>query len=138
MNELQLTGRLVKICPKESGTSKSSGKEWSNLTFVIETEDTQYHKLIAMVLFGDKITYLDKFNIGDELTVKFSVESKEHNGRYFTSANAYSIQGTAKTGTNQTTGSLNNYSSVVKDAGLPPTEYATQEPIQDEDSDLPF
>ena len=135
MNELQLTGRLVKICPKESGVSKSN-KAWENLTFVIETEDTEYHKLISMVLFGDKISYIDKFNIGDVLTVKFSIESREFNNRYFTNVNAYSITG-EETKQN-TTGGGTTYASglSVKEQIM---EQKANEPVDEGyDSGLPF
>lgn len=139
MNELQLTGRLVKICPIESGTSKSN-KPWQSLTFVIETEDSQYHELIACVLFGDKVTYIDKFKVGEMITVKFSIKSREFNGRYFTSVSAYSVSPYQET-TFSTTGSPNNYSSAVKDNGLPQSEMAWTEkdkqPEPEEDN-LPF
>jgi len=136
MNELQLTATLIKKCETETGTSKS-GKQYQNRTFVVEVGG-QYPKQVACNLFGDKTSYIDKFNEGDEITVKFSVESREYNGKYFTSINAYSVQGDNASG-NQTTGSPNNYQSAVKTNNLPPMEYATQDPIVDEEDDkLPF
>ena len=133
MNEIQLVGRLVKIGSKESGTSKQ-GKEWSNLTFVIETEDDKYPKLIAMVLFGDKTSYIEKFNIGDVLTVKCSIESREFNGKWFTNVNAFAV---------------NLVQGKSESSGLPPSESVTHEAQykravdveaveEDENTDLPF
>jgi len=133
MNELQLTGTLIKKCEIEKGTSKA-GKEYQNRTFVIEITSGEYTKQIAFVLFGDKTSYVDNFSEGDELTVKFSVESREYNGRYFSNINAYSVQGTAKSGTNQTTGIQNSNQG----SKLPPSEMATEGQVEDEDTGLPF
>ncbi len=90
MNEVQFTGRLVKSYPVESGVNKQN-KEWSKLTFVIETEDEKYPKLIAMILFGDKTSYIEKFKIGDVLEVRCNVESKEYKGKWFTNVNAFAV-----------------------------------------------
>ena len=135
MNELQITGTLIKKCEIEKGVSKA-GKEYQNRTFVVDLGG-QYPKSIAFVLFGDKTSYVDNFNIGDELTVKFSVESREFNDRWFSNINAYSVQKVS--GTEKTSEVLPVYESPVKGNNLPPTEYATQSQQPEDDGDgLPF
>lgn len=129
-NELKLTGVIIAILPVESGTSKA-GKEWKKQNFVIETNE-QYPKKACFTLFGDKLSYLDKFAEGSTVDVKFNAESNEFNGKYFTNLNAYSIFGdeAQKSGSNTSGSGL-----------LPPTEHATQgmnEQPEDSGNDLPF
>jgi hypothetical protein len=140
MSELQLTGILIKKCDIDRGVSKS-GKEYQNRTFVLE-QGGQYPKQIAFVLFGDKTSYVDNFNEGDELTVKFSIESRDFNGRYFTNINAYNVQKHNENSISQTTSTTNNYSNAV----IKTNEMSIKDQIMErkanepeiEDCDLPF
>ena len=135
MSELQLTGRLYKVLPELSGVSKS-GKDWKKKDFCIETEE-QYSKKVCFTLFGEKVSYVDKFTIGDMLDVKFNVESNEGtNDRWFSNINAYSVQKVS--GTEKTSEVLPVYESPVKGNNLPPTEHAFTDNQPNEPDDLPF
>ena len=83
--------KITKVNEVESGTSKS-GKEWSKLTFVGETEE-QYNNLYAFELFGkEKVDNFVKFNKeGDVVDVDFNVSTREWEGRYFTSLSAWKV-----------------------------------------------
>ena len=87
---LNISGKLVKILDVESGTSKA-GKEWKKGGLVIDT-GSQYNPEIAFSLFGeDKIKLTNNYKVGDELTVSFNLSSREHNGKYYSSVDAWSI-----------------------------------------------
>lgn len=141
MNNLELTGRLFKVLPEQSGTSKS-GKEWKKKDFCIETEE-QYSKRVCFTLFGEKVSYIDKFTLGDMLDVKFNVESNEGtNNKWFHNVNAYNVQKTTESGSNQTTGNQDNYSSAI----INPNDISIKDQImaqksnepESESDDLPF
>jgi hypothetical protein len=82
-------GRLSVKLPTTSGTSKA-GKDWSKTSFVIEVEDGKYSKLIALDTMSDKvIAAVESARIGSEVEVKFDVQSREYQGKYYTNANCY-------------------------------------------------
>jgi hypothetical protein len=89
MSELSVKGKVTKILPEETGTSKA-GKEWKKQEFVIKTDD-QYPKDVCFTLFGDKTDLLSKVSVDNEVSVSFNVESREYNGKWFHNINAWKI-----------------------------------------------
>jgi len=83
--------KITKVSDTQSGTSKA-GKDWSKLTFVGETNE-EYNNLYAFELFGqEKVENFNKFNkVGDVVNVEFNVNTREWEGRYFTSLSAWRI-----------------------------------------------
>jgi hypothetical protein len=82
-------GRLSVKLPTTSGTSKA-GKDWTKTSFVIEVEDGKYSKLIALDTMNEKvISVVESAKIGSEVEVKFDVQSREYQGKYYTNANCY-------------------------------------------------
>ena len=90
----EVKGTIKFIGQVETGTGKT-GKEWSKRMFVITTDDSQYPKDIAFILMGDKTAYIDKYPVGSVVSVKYDVSSNEFNGKWYTSANAFSVFGEA-------------------------------------------
>lgn len=93
MQPLIITGIIKSILPVQGGVGKSSGKAWQKQDFVIETIE-QYPRLIAVSAFGRVIDQLPK-HLGVEVEVDIDIESREHNGRWFSSINARYIKQTA-------------------------------------------
>lgn len=87
---MDITGKIIAVCPQQGGTSKA-GKEWKSQTFVLETEE-QYPRKVAFELFGNK---LDEFGgacqMGAKVNVSFDIESREFNGRWYTSVRAWRV-----------------------------------------------
>lgn len=114
---MEISGKVIAILPLQSGEGKNG--TWRSQDYVIETGG-QYPKKICFNLFGDKI---DQFpiSIDDSLKVSFDVESKEYNGRWFTSIRAWKVE---------------------KDVGTPipsSSPMASQSaPVAGEGDDLPF
>lgn len=86
---LSIKGKLVKHLPLENGTNKS-GKPWQKSGIVIEYGD-EYPKKLALDLFGERATMANNIPDGSMVTVNFSVESNEYNGKYITNCRAISI-----------------------------------------------
>lgn len=89
---LELKGTIKVILDEQSGEGKNGA--WRKQDFVIEYKDGDYPKLACFTSFGEKkIEYLNKYKVGQEVTVSFNAESKEWNGKYFTNLNAWKISG---------------------------------------------
>lgn len=83
---MEIKGKVVDNLGVQRGTSKA-GKEWSKAMIVIETEG-QYPKKIAL----DNMKNADSFGalaVGTEGVFHIEVESREFNGRWYTSASCW-------------------------------------------------
>jgi len=92
---MQLTGTVKTILPSESGEGKNG--TWTKQIFIIEYMDGNYPKSVAFTLFNDKNDSLNSVGIGSEVTVHFSLESREYNNRWYSDNKAYKVvvQGTS-------------------------------------------
>ena len=86
---MEIQGVLKQILKTESGTSKS-GKDWQKQTIIVETQET-YPKLIAVEVSEKAISRLQDYQIGHTITCSINIESREYNGRWFTSVKAWKI-----------------------------------------------
>jgi hypothetical protein len=79
---MEIEGRIIVALPEVGGTSKS-GNAWKKREYVLETKET-YPKKVHFDFFGEKA---DQFPlaIGDEIKLSFDIESREYNGRWYTS-----------------------------------------------------
>jgi hypothetical protein len=86
---MEIQGTLKQILPLESGETKS-GKAWQKQTIVVETQET-YPKLIAVEVSEKAISRLQDYQIGHTITCSINIESREYNGRWFTSIKCWKI-----------------------------------------------
>jgi hypothetical protein len=86
---MELQGVLKQILPIESGESKS-GKTWQKQTIIIETADA-YPKQIAVEVSEKALSRLQDYSEGMTITCSINIESREYNGRWFTSVKAWKI-----------------------------------------------
>ena len=86
---MEIQGVLKQILPLETGETKS-GKAWQKQTIVVETEET-YQKLIAIEVSEKAISRLQDYQIGQIITCSINIESREYNGKWFTSVRAWKI-----------------------------------------------
>jgi hypothetical protein len=86
---LEITGRLVKIMPQQTGSG--SRGNWVKQEFVIETTE-QYPKKVCCSLWGDKAESLKNYREGDEVKVSFNLESREYNERWYTDVRAWKLE----------------------------------------------
>jgi len=102
MSELKILGSITHILPIQTGTSKTN-KEWSKQDFVIQTEG-QYPKPIMFTLFGEKTSLIQGFIIGSQVEVYFNLESREHDGKWYSQVNAWKVdfKGTQSSQSNNT------------------------------------
>ncbi|MFW9598613.1 MAG: DUF3127 domain-containing protein [Paludibacter sp.] len=84
---MEISGKIIAVLPQATGQGKNG--MWRSQDYVLETGD-QYPKKVCFNLFNDKI---DQFPLAiDELvTVSFDIESREYNGRWYTTVRAWKI-----------------------------------------------
>ena len=93
-DENVITGTIKSIGATQSGTSKA-GKPWKKLSFQV-TNNSGYEgkeALFSFDLFGEeKVEKFLKYNKqGSEVDVKFNIECREWEGKYFTNLSAWSV-----------------------------------------------
>lgn len=84
---MEIQGTVTAVLPEESGTGKR-GNDWKKRCFVVETPG-QYPKSACLQLFGDKVA--DCPAVGESVAVSFDIESREYNGRWYTTLSAWKV-----------------------------------------------
>jgi hypothetical protein len=88
---MEVSGKIIKVLPEQGGVSKTSGKEWKLQAYVLETQE-QYPKKVHFEVFGEDRIKANPCQLDDVVTVSFDIESREFNGRWYTSIRAWKIQ----------------------------------------------
>ena len=83
----QLTGTVKAIFDTQSFPSGFTKRE-----FVITTAE-QYPQDVKFELVKDKTSLIDKFTVGQQVTVSFNVKGNEYQGKYFVSLQGWKIEG---------------------------------------------
>jgi len=79
---MEVTGKIILALPEMTGTSKS-GNPWKKREYVLETQET-YPRKIHFDFFGERADQYP-LNVGDVVKLSFDIESREYNGRWYTS-----------------------------------------------------
>lgn len=89
---MEVVGKIILKLPLQSGVSQA-GNNWKKQEYVLETEDS-YPKKVHFDFFGDKA---DQFplNVGDRVRLSFDIESREYNGRWYTSIRGWKAEAAA-------------------------------------------
>jgi len=91
---LTINGKITAINAVENGTSKA-GKEWQKQNFVINTGDKFNPEVCFQVFGAEKCENLTKYNnVGDDVEVSFNVSSREYNGKWYNSLDAWMVKKT--------------------------------------------
>mgnify|MGYP003289652390 CR=1 FL=1 len=87
---MEITGKIIAVLPKQSGTSQRTGSTWASQEYVIETHE-QYPRKCCFRVFGeDKIANMN-IQAGEELTVSFDIDANEYQGRWYNRINAWKV-----------------------------------------------
>lgn len=80
--DIQITGNVSAVLPIQRGTSKA-GKEWAKATVILEVANGQYSKKIAVENMRNAEAFAS-LTAGSEVTLDIDIESREFNGRWYT------------------------------------------------------
>ena len=87
---MTIEGKIIQVLPLQGGVSKTSGKEWALQAYVLETLEN-YPKKVHFEVFGDDRIKANPCGVDDIVSVDFDIESREFNGRWYTSIRAWRI-----------------------------------------------
>lgn len=79
---ITINGKITNALPPRRGTSKA-GNEWVSQDFVVENEQGEK---ICFNVFGEEKIKTSGLRVGAIASVTCKIESKEWNGKWFTSA----------------------------------------------------
>lgn len=141
---MEIVGKIVQVLPAQEGVSKSTGNPWKIQSYILETLE-QYPRKVCFEIFGEDRIKNNPCEIDQIVTVSFDIESREFNGRWYTSIRAWRVQ------QGDTTANAADQPVVPgAPASAPGTQAQSAEPMtgnvqtfdaaasQDDGTDLPF
>ena len=87
---MDIVGKIIQVLPLQEGVGRN-GNPWKVQPYVLETLD-QYPRKVHFEVFGEDRIKLNPCDIDQLVTVSFDIESREFNGRWYTSIRAWKIQ----------------------------------------------
>ena len=126
---MEITGKITLALPEQSGVSKA-GNSWKKKEYVLETLDT-YPRKVHFDFFGEEA---DQFplSVGQTIKLSFDIESREYNGRWFTSIRGWKAEAADQQQPQQTVNTTVSNNTV---GTVPPPPDITSNGASD---DLPF
>lgn len=125
---MEITGKIIVALPEMSGTSKA-GNPWKKREYVLETQET-YPKKVHFDFFGERADQYP-LSVGDTIRLSFDIESREYNGRWFTSIRGWKADNVDA-----------NVASAPDGIPAPPPAVSEMTPpaaiVGDDNDDLPF
>ncbi len=125
---MEITGKIIVALPEMSGTSKA-GNPWKKREYVLETQET-YPKKVHFDFFGERADQYP-LAVGDMVRLSFDIESREYNGRWFTSIRGWKADKVDASA--PTAGEIPAPPQVVNSEIAPPPAIGS-----DDNDDLPF
>ncbi len=86
---MEIVGKIIFKLPLQSGVSKA-GNNWSKQEYVLETMDA-YPKKVHFDMFGERADQYP-LNVGQIVKLSFDIESREYNGRWYTSIRGWKAE----------------------------------------------
>lgn len=87
---MEVSGKIIQMLPLQEGIGRN-GNPWKVQSAILETQD-QYPRKVCFEVFGEDRIHNNPFKVDDIVTISFDIESREFNGRWYTSIRAYRVQ----------------------------------------------
>ena len=87
---MEVVGKIIQVLPAQEGVGRN-GNPWKVQPYVLETLD-QYPRKVHFEVFGEERIKQNPCDVDQLVTVSFDIESREFNGRWYTSIRAWRIQ----------------------------------------------
>jgi hypothetical protein len=88
---METRGKVIQVLPTQEGVSKSTGNQWKIQPYIIETLE-QYPRKIYFEVFGEERINQNACDVNDVVNVSFDIESREYNGRWYTTCKALKVE----------------------------------------------
>jgi len=119
---MEIKGVIYAVMQVESGQSAKG--DWKKQTIVVETENAQYPKKIAVEIWND-LTKLP-YTPGASISLEADIDAREYNGKWYNSVKGYKINNNASEFLAKNEAKEQRFDSVKKQENTV------------EDTDLPF
>lgn len=86
---MEIKGKIILALPEVTGTSKA-GNPWKKKEYVLETQES-FPRKVHFDFFGEKADQYN-LNVGEVITLSFDIESREYNGKWFTSIRGWKAE----------------------------------------------
>lgn len=86
---MEIIAKLISIVQASEGTSAKG--PWRKATAIFKT-DGEYPKTIAVDFWNSKLEEANKIPLGTTCKVKFDIESREYNGKWYTNCKGFFIE----------------------------------------------
>lgn len=137
---MDIVGKIIQVLPVQEGVSKT-GNPWKVQSYVLETQE-QYPRKVCFEIFGEERIKNNLCNIDDLVTVSFDIESREFNGRWYTSIRAWRVQQGDQTATQPVAAPAAAPAAAAPQPAAQPAPAANTQVFDasadDESGDLPF
>lgn len=87
---MEVVGKVIQVLPMQEGVGRN-GNPWKLQGYVLETIEN-YPRKVHFEVFGEDKIKNNPCDIDQIVTVSFDIESREFNGRWYTSIRAWKIQ----------------------------------------------
>lgn len=87
---MDIVGKIIQVLPMQEGVGRN-GNPWKLQAYVLETQE-QYPRKVHFEVFGEERVKNNQAALDQLVTVSFDIESREFNGRWYTSIRAWRIQ----------------------------------------------
>lgn len=88
---MEIVGKIIQMLPLQQGTSQRTNKPWMIQSFIIETQE-QYPRKVCIEMFGEDRIKSNPIAVDQIVTAHFDLESREFNGRWYTSVRAWKVE----------------------------------------------
>ncbi|SJZ36104.1 DUF3127 domain-containing protein [Porphyromonas cangingivalis] len=86
-----ITGKIIAILPPATGESKKNpGSTWMRQEFVLETQE-MYPRKVCFQIWGEDRIKGANIQMDDLVTVEYDIESREYQGRWYTTINGRTV-----------------------------------------------
>jgi len=86
---MEVEGRIIEVLAVQK-SAEGAAKAWTKVDFIVETEG-QYPKKVCINSFNGKIPE-SQLVVGNKVKVSVNIESKEFNGKWYTTVNAWKME----------------------------------------------
>ena len=88
---MEITGKVIVALPEMSGVAKATGNAWKKREYVLETINDNFPKKVHFDFFGEKADQYP-LQVGQTIKLSFDIESREYNGRWYTSIRGWKAE----------------------------------------------
>lgn len=87
---MKLKGKIIQVLEQQAGVCKN-GNQWACQGYVLETIE-QYPRKVYFEVFGEERIKQNPCAINQVVDISFDIESREFNGRWYTTVRAWKIE----------------------------------------------